>query len=437
MTRSTQDVRGTLKGEPTRRKSLLARNRPFLLLWSGESVSLLGNEISVVALPSLSVLVLGTGAVGVGALVALQWLPFVLLAPIMGVFTDRLRRRPMMQVANVARCLVLGSLPLAAVLGHLTLMHLYVAALLKGVFDVVFQLAYQAYIPELLDRADLVEGNVKTQLSRSVALTVGRSAGGGLVSLVGAARAVAADALSYLIAALALLFIREREPRPRPAERGLATTLRDLRSSVALTLGNRVLRSLTLMAAFGNMAVSSTLAMIIVYSYQDLRFSAGQLGLALSLGGASVLVGAGVSRRVNERLGMGRTLVLTHGMLGLAFVLLPAATMGGKPFAFAVVVASQCISSFTGPLTNVAVITLFQKATPVQMMGRVNGVALPFIWGANALGPVLGSAVAAATGNASAFFLAAVLAWTAIGWIYRGAVQQLTDEVPDHLRVSV
>ncbi|WOX10573.1 MFS transporter [Streptomyces sp. N50] len=436
MRRSTQSAVEDPEDDATLPKSVLIRNRAFLFLWSGESISLLGSEISVVALPSLAVLVLGAGAVGVGVLMALQWLPFVLLAPVMGVFTDRLRRRPMMQFANVARCVVLGSLPLAAVLGHLTLAHLYVAALLKGVFDVVFQLAYQAYLPQILGRADLVEGNVKTQLSKSIAMTVGRSAGGGLVSLIGAARAVAADAVSYFAAAVLLLFIREKEPRPAPAEQGLAATLRDVRGSIALTLGNRVLRSLTLMATFGNMAVSSTLAMIIVYAYQDLHFSAGQLGLALSLGSVAVLVGAALTRRINERWGMGRTLVLTHALLGLAFVLLPAATLGGKLFAFAVVVVSQSISSFTGPLTNVALITLIQKATPVHAMGRVNGVALPFIWGANALGPVVGSAVAAMTGNAVAFLLAAVLAWAAIGWIFRGAVQRLTDDVPEPLRVS-
>lgn len=437
MRRSTQSAVEGPEIDASRPKSVLTRNRAFLLLWSAESISLLGSEISVVALPSLAVLVLGTGAGGVGALVALQWLPFVLLAPIMGVFTDRLRRRPMMQFANVARCVILGSLPLAAVLGHLTLPYLYVAAFLKGVFDVVFQLAYQAYIPQVLDRADLVEGNVKTQLSKSIAMTVGRAAGGGLVSLIGAARALAADALSYFAAAVLLLFIREEEPRPAPAERGLAATLRDIRGSVSMTLGNRVLRSLTLMATFGNMGVSSTLAMIIVYAYQDLHFSAGQLGLALSLGSAPVLVGAALSRRINARLGMGRTLVLTHALLGLAFVLLPAAMLGGKPFAFTVVVVSQSISSFTGPLTNVALITLIQKATPVQAMGRVNGAALPFIWGANALGPVVGSAVAAMTGNVVAFVLAAVLAWAAVGWIFRGAVQRLADDVPEHLRVSV
>lgn len=431
---SAEDVRDRAG---RRRTSVLARNRDFRLLWSGESISLLGSEISVVALPSLAVFVFGADAAEVGVLVALQWVPFVLLAPVMGVVTDRLRRKPLMQVANLARFAVLGSLPLAAVFGHLTMPHLYAAAMLKGVFDVVFQLAYQAYLPQLLDRADLVQGNVATQQSRSVALVLGRSAGGALVGLTGPVRAVVADAVSYLFAAVTLLFIRKQEPRPTPTGRGLVGTLRDIRGSVALTLGNRLVRHLVLASTFGNMAGSLTLVMIIVYAYQDLRLSAGQLGLALSLGSASILIGAALSRRINERLGLGRTLVLTHALLGLAFALLPVATQGGTTFAFAIIVVSQSISTFTAPVTNVSVMTLIQKATPPQAMGRVTGVALPFVWGANALGPSVGTAVAAATNDVVAFFLASLFAVTAIVWIFTGAVHRLTDDVPEHLRISV
>ncbi|GGY15988.1 MFS transporter [Streptomyces djakartensis] len=431
-----QSTAGDPQDESARPRSLLARNRPFLLLWSGESISLLGSEISVVALPSLAVLVFGSGAVGVGMLVALQWLPFVLLAPVMGVVTDRLRRRPLMLVANMARFVILGSLPLAAVLDRLTVPHLYLAALLKGVFDVVFQVAYQAYMPQLLDRADLVDGNVKTQLSRSFALVAGRSIGGALVGLIGAARAVAADAASYVVAAATLLFIRQPESPPTPSQRGVSAALKDIRDSMPMALGNRVVRHLMLMATFGNMGGSLALAMVIVYAYEDLHLSSGQLGLALSLGGAAVLLGAAMSQRINERLGMGRSLVLTHAMLALAFLLLPTAVLGGTTFGFAIIVVSQAISNFTMPVTNVAVMTLIQKATPSDMLGRVTGVALPFVWGANALGPVVGTAVAAATGNTAAFLLSSLLAGTAVLWILVGGLHRLTDEVPEQLRVS-
>ncbi|MGW3078263.1 MULTISPECIES: MFS transporter [unclassified Kitasatospora] len=418
-----------------RQRSVLLRNRDFAVVWTGESISLLGSEISVVALPSLAVIGFGEGAVGVGLLIALQWLPFLLLAPVMGVFTDRLNRRMMMQVANVARFVVIGSLPLAWAMDGLTIGHLYVAAVVKGFFDVVFQLAYQAYLPQLLPREDLVDGNAKTQLSRSVALIFGRTAGGGLVGLMGAARATALDAVSYLLAGITLMFVRFREPAPQLRSRGLAATLADLRSGFTMTFGNRLLRYLTLMATFGNTAVSMVLAMLIVFGYEDLGLSAGQVGLVLGAGGVPVVLGALVSRQINARLGIGRTLLLTHSMLVVAFALLPLAQVGGTGMAITVMIISQGISSFTTPVGNVGVMTLIQKVTPPQAMGRVGGVSLPLVWGANAAGPLLGSAVAVAFSNAAAFYLAAAMALGAVLWVLLGGVPKVVDDVPEHLRV--
>ncbi|MEW2294695.1 MFS transporter [Streptomyces sp. NPDC006743] len=425
-------------GTSTKPRSVLFRNRDFALVWGGESISLLGSEISVVALPLLAVITFGEGAFGVGMLIAAQWVPFVVLAPLMGVFTDRLNRRMLMQLSNAVRFVVLGSLPLAWALGHLTLAHLYVAALVKGVFDVVFQLAYQAYLPQLLAREDLVDGNAKTQLSRSVALIFGRSGGGALVSALGAARAITVDAVSYLLAAVALGFVRFREPeKQQTAARGLSATLADLRGGITMTFGNRLLRYLTLMATFGNTAVSMVLAMIIVFGYDDLGLSAAQVGLTLGVGGAPVVVGAILSRRINERLGIGRTLLMTHSMLVVAFALLPVSQAGGTGFAVAVLIVSQGISSFTTPVGNVGVMTLIQKATPPQAMGRVGGVSLPLVWGANAVGPLLGSAVAVTAGNSAAFYLASALALCAVLWILAGSVTRLTDDVPEDMRLVV
>lgn len=423
-------------GDGGRRPSVL-RNRDFAFVWGGESISLLGSEISVIALPSLAVLVFGEGALGVGLLIALQWIPFVLLAPVMGVLTDRLNRRTMMQVANLARFVILGSLPLLWALDGLTIGHLYVAAVLKGVFDVVFQLAYQAYLPQLLPREDLVDGNAKTQLSRSVALIFGRSAGGALVGALGAARAITADAVTYLFAGLSLMLVKFREPAPQPRPGGVKATLADLRGGVSMTFGNRLLRYLTLMATFGNTAVSMVLAMIIVFGYQDLDLSAAQIGLVLGIGGTPVILGAILSRRINERLGMGRTLLLTHSMLVAAFLLLPFAQFGNTATAVTILIISQGISSFTTPVGNVGVMTLIQKATPPQAMGRVGGVALPFVWGANAAGPLLGSAIAVAFTNVTAFYLAAGLAVVAVLWVLAGRVHTLVDDVPEQDRVVV
>ncbi|MFC9436149.1 MFS transporter [Nocardia sp. NPDC057030] len=416
---------------------MLIRNRNFGLLWGGESISLLGSEVSTIALPSLAVLAFGAGTLSVGTLVALQWIPFVLLAPIMGVFTDRWRRLPLMMIANVARVIILGSLPLAAVLGHLTITQVYIVALLKGIFDVVFQLAYQAYMLQILAREDLAEGNAATQMSRSIAQVAGRSIGGGLVGLVGAAKAIGIDAASYAIAAITLGLIKHKEPAPKPAERGLGATLRELKAGAVITFGNRLLRSLALMATFGNMAVSLTLTMIIVYAYKNLGLSASQLGLALGIGSVAVIAGALLSRKINAKLGMGRTVVLTHSLLAVAFLLLPLATLGNKTFAFVIIAISQGLSAATTPVANVGGMTMIQMATPPEAMGRVAGVSLPFVWGANAVGPILGGAVAVWIGTQNVFFLSAALALLAVAVIYIGGVHLIRNEVPEEYRAKV
>ena len=426
---------GTPADQTQRKRTVLVRNRDFLMLWSGESVSSLGSQIGVIVLPSLAVLYFGQGALGVGFLVALQWIPFMLLAPIVGVLTDRFRRKVLMQIANIARFVILFSLPVAVLTDQLTMTHLYVAALLKGVFDVVFQLSYQAFLPFLLDRDDLTDGNAKTQLSRSLALIMGRSVGGGLVSALGPVRAMAVNGLGYLVSSLALLFVRKPESVPEPPEGGLRTVLVELKGGVVLTFGNRLLRYLTLMATFGNMAVSLTLAMIIVFAYEDLGFNGAQVGLALGLGSAAVVIGALSSQWINERLGMGRTLIFTHLVLALAFALLPVALFGGTGFAFAVIIVSQCLSSFTTPIANVGIMTIIQKTTPPEAMGRVGGVALPFVWGSNAVGPLLGSALAVAFANWVAFVLAAVMALIAAVWVLVGALYRVVDEVPEESRI--
>ncbi|WP_017582736.1 MFS transporter [Nocardiopsis valliformis] len=426
---------GTPPDQTQRKRTVLVRNRDFLMLWSGESVSSLGSQIGVIVLPSLAVLYFGQSALGVGFLIALQWIPFMLLAPVVGVLTDRFRRKILMQFANIARFVILFSLPVAALTDQLTMTHLYVAALLKGVFDVVFQLSYQAFLPFLLDRDDLTDGNAKTQLSRSLALILGRSVGGGLVSALGPVRAMAVNGLGYLVSSLALLFVRKPENPPEPPEGGLRTVLVELKGGVALTFGNRLLRYLTLMATFGNMAVSLSLAMIIVFAYEDLGFSGAQVGLALGLGSAAVVIGALSSQWINERLGMGRTLIFTHVVLALAFALIPVALLGGTGFAFAVIVVSQCLSSFTTPIANVGIMTIIQKTTPPEAMGRVGGVALPFVWGSNAVGPLLGSALAVAFANWVAFVLAAVMALIAAVWVLVGAVYRVVDDVPEESRI--
>jgi MFS family permease len=186
-------------------------HRDFNRLWFSDTVSQIGNQFTSLALPILAVLSLHAGAFEIGLLMALQTLFFPILGLFVGVWADRLRKRPIMVVCNLGRMAGLASIPLAFFLSSLALYQLYAVAAVNGVFTVFFEICYQSYLPVLIDREDLVEGNSKLQTSASGAQVVGPAVAGFVYQLVGGAITIAVDAIGYLISALSLMSIRKRE----------------------------------------------------------------------------------------------------------------------------------------------------------------------------------------------------------------------------------
>src|SRR5215211_2101285 len=174
----------------------LWRHADFLKLWSAETVSRFGSEITGLALPLLAVIVLDASAFEVSALVVIEFLPFVLFAIPAGVWVDRLRRKPILVIADIGRALLLGSIPIAYTFDALTLGQLYVVGFLVGICTVFFDVSYQSYLPSLVAREQLVEGNSKLEVSRAGAQIGGPGAAGGLVSAIGAPAAIVVDAVS-------------------------------------------------------------------------------------------------------------------------------------------------------------------------------------------------------------------------------------------------
>jgi MFS family permease len=192
---------------------LLGRHRDFRLLWSGETVSLTGSAIStVVELPLVAVEQLGAGPFAVGGITAAVWLPWLLVGLPAGVWIDRVTRRPVMLGADVVSMLAFASVPVAAWLGVLSLVQMVVVALVSGAARVGFETAYEAYLPSLLDPADLSEGNATLQTSSASSLVVDPSIAGGLAAAVGAVLGLLVDAATFVISAVCLLLIRYREP---------------------------------------------------------------------------------------------------------------------------------------------------------------------------------------------------------------------------------
>src|SRR6202165_996394 len=179
----------------------LWRNGDFMRLWVGQTVSEAGTQVSQLAVPTVAILLLGATPFQVGLLTGLEFLPFPVLGLVAGVYSDRLKRRPLMIISDIGRMVALLTIPIAFSLGILRMEQLYLVGLVVGIFNVFFGISYQSYLPALIDRADLIEGNSKLEVSRSTAQLAGPAIAGFVIQWIGAAQAILIEAASFLVSA--------------------------------------------------------------------------------------------------------------------------------------------------------------------------------------------------------------------------------------------
>jgi MFS family permease len=385
------------------RVGTLWRNRDFALLWSAQSVSMVGSEVSGLALPLVAILVLHASTFAVAALGVVEFLPFVLLTLPAGVWVDRLRRRPILIAADVGRAVVLGSVPLTYAFGGLTLVQLYAVGFLTGVFTVFFDVSYQSYLPALVDKEHVIEGNAKLELSRAGSQVAGPTLAGALVSALTASYAVAVDAFSFVVSALCLMRIRKPEPEPvafedrQPMRAEIATGLR-------YTWRHPLLRPLILQIGMGNFFNASISSILLVFAVRDLHLTATTIGIAFSVGNAGLLLGATIARRLAAALGIGPTLICGAVATGVAWLLLAVAP---RHAAIPLLALAQFVWSLGAVLYFVNGISLIQTITPDRLLGRVNASRRFAVWGVIPFGSLLGGALGTALGLRSAIWIGA------------------------------
>src|SRR5437660_10960587 len=289
----------------------LWRHADFVKLWAGQTISVVGSQVTVLALPTIAILMLHATAAQGGLLASLQRLAFPVLALFAGVWIDRVRRRPLMIVADALRAAALLSIPLVAAIGALTLLQLYAVAAIVGVGTVVFDIAYLAYVPTLAGRADLLEANTKLEVSHSGSYLAGPALAGGLIQLVGAAQAILADALSFLVSVATIAWIRQTEPSPRLEDHPRLGVLAEIREGLRLVFGNRILRIMALLLTVGAVGFHLAEPAFYLFAYRNLGLSPGALGLVFAAGGVGAVIGAFMVGTVTRHLGLGTTLAIT------------------------------------------------------------------------------------------------------------------------------
>ncbi|WP_433928490.1 MFS transporter [Sorangium cellulosum] len=378
----------------------LLRHRNFMLLFGADTISQLGTQITLVALPLVAILALDAGPFQVGLLFAAQTSAFVLIGLPAGVWVDRMRRRSILIHTDLIRAALLGSIPVAWWLGKLSLLQLYVVALGVSVARVFFDVAYQSYVPTLVDRARLVDGNGKLEIVNSGAQVAGPSVGGWLVNLLSAPVAIVADAVSFVCSALLLGRIDAAEPAPQRA-RALGL-LGEIREGVRFVLGHPILRMIALRSALANMAFSAALAVQALFLLRELGLPPEVYGVLLAAGAIGGLVGGAVVGPLTRRIGSARIIWLGP-LLFQPFALLVPFTRPGAGLAF--FVAGTFVEAIGIVVYNVSQISFRQAITPERLLGRMNATMRFLVWGTMPLGSLLGGALGERYGVRAALWM--------------------------------
>jgi MFS family permease len=395
----------------------LWRHADFLKLWSAETISVFGTQISQLALPLVAILVLDASTFEVAALSTFEFLPFILFTLPAGVWVDRMRRRPMLIAGDLGRAALLLTIPAAHVADVLTLAQLFVVGFLVGICTVFFDVAYQSYLPSLVERDHIIEGNSKLEISRSAAQLSGPGLSGALVELFTAPYAILVDGLSYLGSAFFLFRIKTSEAAPRP-ERGEAERTSmwvELKEGLRFVLGNPNLRAQAGCTATSNLFGSVGFAVLLVFAVRELDLSAGLIGLALSIGAAGSLLAALTARRISRRFGIGPTTIAASLLWGPGTLLFALAPVGTAAVPF--FVAGMVVLSFSGVTYNIVQVSYRQAICPPRLQGRMNSVMRFIVWGTIPVGTLTGGLLGTWVGLRETLVVSAVGGSLAALWI--------------------
>lgn len=365
----------------------LWRNGNFLRLWGAQAISLLGTQITLLAIPLVALVTLDASTFQMGVLAAAATLPAPVFGLLAGVWSDRIRRRPILIGADFGRALLLATIPLALWFDLLSMTFLYGVNLLIGTLGIWFNVAHRSLLPSLVQRELLVDANGKLETSYSGALIVGPGLAGLLIQLVTAPVAIIVDAVSYLASALLLTRITPELPAPdsNVARRSIWA---EAREGLVAVRDNPVLMSMAMSLSAFNFFLSMINALLVLYAVRELGIDPAGLGLVFAVGSVGFPIGAAAASVVAKRIGIGRAIVWGAVVSDLALLLIPLAGLvpGG---AIPLLIASRIIATLTGPVTAINQLSLRQSVTPDNVLGRVNATMMVMALGLAPIGGLL------------------------------------------------
>jgi MFS family permease len=402
----------------------LLRAADFRNFWLGQTISLFGDQVTLIALPLAAVLVLDASAAQMGYLGAAALMPHLLFSLPAGVWLERVGRRRLVMIgADVARAALLASIPVAYWTWSLTFAQLYVIAFLTGCLAVAFDISYSTLFVAITAREEYVEGNAWLNGSRAFSFVAGPSAGGLLVQLLSAPAALLADAASFLASAFFLGRIQAPEPPLEPSEGGIRAQIWEGARFIA---ASRILRPSLLSVATLNFFNFAFAALFILYATRSLGVRPGTLGVVLGAGAVGGVVGAVVAGRIGRRIGLGPAFILGMILFPAPLLLVPLAS-GPRPVILAMLFSAEFLSGLGVMILDINVGAVMTALTPHRVRARMSGAFRFVNYGVRPLGSLAGGGLGSLIGLRPTLFLTATAGVSGVLWLFPSSVPALVD----------
>lgn len=403
----------------------------FRRLWIGETVSQFGSAVTAVALPLTAILVLKASTLEVGLLATFTSAAWLLVGLPSGAWVDRMRLDLVLVVNDLIRLIALGSVPVAYAFGGLTIGQLYAVGLITSASTVFFDVAYQAYLPQLVGPEALVSGNAQLQAGESVAQVAAPALAGTLIELLTAPYAILVDAASFLWSAIWVGRITVRSPKPeRKADRHL---VREVKEGLRFVLGNRILRSIALCTSVSNLCSSMIAAVIYILMARNLHLSAGWIGVLNALPALGGIVGSLLASRLARRFGQGPTIVASAFLAIAPEFVLPFVQHN---WSLGLMVLASTIGWASVVVYNVTQVSFRQRLCPPELMGRMTATVRFLVWGTMPIGALIGGLLGSTVGVRTTILIAVLIGLLAPITVALSPLRRMR-ELPDQVGSQV
>ncbi|MGE5184097.1 MAG: MFS transporter [Acidobacteriota bacterium] len=386
----------------------------FLRLWAAQAISAFGSRITRTALPIIAVNTLGEPEAVIAVLGALQMAPAVIVAPFAGGWVDRSRKRPILIAADLFRAAVVASLTITWIAGVLGIVQVIAVGMLVGAASALFQITDVAYLPFVVGRSQLAEGNAKLETTEAIAEITGPASAGVLIWLLGAPLAVVVNVASYLWSAFMLGRIEKVETAPEPNPDAMASTgwqsSKDMRVGMRAIFGHPQVRPIVIALMVWAVAGGFFVALYAVLCLRTLGLPESTYGVIVAMGGIGSLAGALVSRRLAGAIGVGRTMIVTAALSTLSGLFMAVAPYASSYTLVLVFLgAHQLLGDGFQVAFYVQAVTLRQTVLPKHVLGRANAALLLLTIGVHIIAALAAGTLAQLTNVRLAVWIGSVI----------------------------